>query len=560
VVVTDVLAPGLIYAGHTSNRGTFTPSSGNWAVGTLAAGETATLSLTAEVSRPGPLTSTARRTASDIVDPDPANDAATATVTGQEADVRVGVAADSGRVAVGTRVTLRVTAQNRGPSDATGVRMMDKLPTGLEFVSADASAGVYDPVSGAWNVGRLPVGATATLAISATVSRAGEITDSAVRSRGDQPEPNPARAAASATVVGESADVALAITADTARPNVGDRVTLTVSAVNYGPSRATGLRVSDQLPAGLTPVLATTSAGVYDPASGMWSLPSLADGATATLRLVANVTRSGPLVMTARRVAEDQADPTAGDDAASVAVTGQAADIALSQTVDNPTPDLNGTEIITLTVTDAGPSAATGVRVYDSPAPGLTYVSSRSSQGAFDPRTGVWTVGNLVAGASATLHIGATVVQPGPTTNDAAAWADQPDPTPANNTAAVAITSRLADVSITRTVDNPEPRLGSMITFTTTASNAGPEAATGVRISGDLPVGLTYVSVAASQGAYDPETGVWAVGSLASGSTATLTVRAWIDLPGPLVSMSRESQDEPSRRPNPVAGVSVRAP
>jgi uncharacterized repeat protein (TIGR01451 family) len=557
VVVTDVLTPGLTYAEHTSSRGVYSASSGNWTVGALAAGESATLRLTVDVTRPGLLTSTVRRTASDVADTNPANDIAVATVTGQEAAVSVAVAASSDQVAVGGQVLLRVNAQNHGPSDASGVRVIDQLPTGMTFVSASPSVGIYDPVSGDWDVGGLPVGATATLAITARVTRAGDIIDSASRSHIDQPDANPTGERASITVTGESADVALAIAADTTNPNLGDRVAVTVTAVNYGPSQATGLKVGDQLPAGLALVSVTTSAGVYDPRTGTWSLAGLADGASATLSLVATVTRTGPLVDVARKVAEDQADPTSADDAVSITLTGQAADIALSQTVDNPAPNLNGRATITVTVTDLGPSTASGVRVSDSPAPGLAYAASQASQGAYDPRTGVWSVGDLAVGGSASLRLGVTVTQPGPISNEAWASSSQPDPSLANNSAVLTIASPRADVSITRTVDNPEPRLGSMITFTTTAFNAGPESATGVRVTGALPAGLTFVSASAGQGDYDRATGVWTVGSLASGSMATLTVQAWMDLPGPFVSTSRESQDQPNLHPNPIATVSV---
>ena len=67
----------------------------------------------------------------------------------------------------------------------------------------------------------------------------------------------------------------------------------------------------------------------------------------------------------------------------------------------------------------AGFSTATGVQAKDLLPAGLTYVSSVASQGSFNSGTGVWTVGTLAGGASATLKItvtaSATVAAPPPT-------------------------------------------------------------------------------------------------------------------------------------------------
>lgn len=73
----------------------------------------------------------------------------------------------------GDTVTYTLTVTNTGPDAATGVVVTDKLPAGLTFVSHNGvSPGVYDAVTGEWNVGTVEVGEAnaVTLQITATVN------------------------------------------------------------------------------------------------------------------------------------------------------------------------------------------------------------------------------------------------------------------------------------------------------------------------------------------------------------------------------------------------------
>ena len=83
-----------------------------------------------------------------------------------------------------------------------------------------------------------------------------------------------------------------------------------------------------------------------------------------------------------------------------------------------------------------------------------------------------------------------------------------------------------ADLSLTKTVDNRQPAVGSQVTFTVTLHNDGPLTATGVEVTDKLPSGYAFERATASQGSYDSNTGVWSVGTLARGANATLQLKA----------------------------------
>ena len=85
--------------------------------------------------------------------------------------------------------------------------------------------------------------------------------------------------------------------------------------------------------------------------------------------------------------------------------------------------------------------------------------------------------------------------------------------------------SASADIEITKTTDNLEPKVGETFNFTVTVTNNGPATASGLKVTDSVPAGLTYVSSTASTGtSYSSGTGIWDIGALADGATATLTI------------------------------------
>ncbi|MGO4877593.1 hypothetical protein ACEN2P_13420 [Pedobacter psychrotolerans] len=85
------------------------------------------------------------------------------------------------------------------------------------------------------------------------------------------------------------------------------------------------------------------------------------------------------------------------------------------------------------------------------------------------------------------------------------------------------------DRSITKTVNVAYPELNSNVVFTLKAENLGNGNAVGVSVTDLLPNGFTYVSNVAPQGtSYDPASGVWTIGDLASNTSISLTITAQV--------------------------------
>nr|MDP9122676.1 DUF11 domain-containing protein [Acidobacteriota bacterium] len=218
----------------------------------------------------------------------------------------------------------------------------------------------------------------------------------------------------------------------------------------------------------------------------------------------------------------------AGTTAQVVPVQGtQSADLAVTKGMAPSNPTLGQNATFTLTVSNAGPNAATGVTVSDPLPSGLTYVSDDGG-GAYSTGTGLWTVGSLAVGGSATLHIVATVGSTGPIDNVARiASSSLLDPNPANNQSKVTVAApRSADVALTMGVSSPTVLVGQPVTFNFSLQNKGGDSAYSVNLHeafAGFPT-LAPSGSTASTGVFNPATGMWTLSSMAKGGTATLGV------------------------------------
>ena len=104
------------------------------------------------------------------------------------------------------------------------------------------------------------------------------------------------------------ADLSLTKVVDATNAVAGDVVTFTVTIMNDGPSDATGVEVTDQLPGGYTYIVAMESQGTYDENTGVWMVGDLANEASASLEIMATVTGVDDYVNLAQITASDQDD------------------------------------------------------------------------------------------------------------------------------------------------------------------------------------------------------------------------------------------------------------
>ena len=540
--ITDQLPAGVTYVsddgGAAYNSGT-----GLWTIGTLNNGATATLNITATVdvgTSGNTITNTITVVSADQTDSNTtADDPSEDIVVGNEADLVTGKTVNNGTPNEGDTIIYTLTLTNNGPAQATNLSITDQLPAGVTYVSDDG-AGAYVSGTGLWMIGTLNNGATATLNITATVdvgTSGTTITNTITVVSADQTDSNTTADDPSEDItVGNDADLVTGKTVNNGTPNEGDTIVYTLTLTNNGPAQATNLSITDQLPAGVTYV-SDDGAGAYVSGTGLWTIGTLNNGATATLNITATVdvgTSGTTITNTITVVSADQTDSnTTADDPSEDIVVGNDADLVTGKTVDNNAPNEGDTIIYTLTLTNNGPAQATNLSITDLLPAGVTYVSDDGA-GAYVSGTGLWTIGTLNNGATATLNITATVdagTSGSTITNTiTVVSADQTDSnTTADDPSEDITVGNGADLITGKTVDNGTPNEGDTIVYTLTLTNSGPNQATNLSITDQLPAGVTYVSDDGA-GAYVSGTGLWTIGTLNNGATATLNITATVDV------------------------------
>ena len=201
----------------------------------------------------------------------------------------------------------------------------------------------------------------------------------------------------------------------------------------------------------------------------------------------------------------------------------KAADLQISKTVNNTHPNYHNSIIWTIKAKNNGPSNATGVKVTDLLPTGLQIISFNTTQGTYNPTTGIWTIGNLNAWCQAILNITAKVNTTNTCiTNYANITGCEYDPCPTNNNANASICIPAKSSLYLKTIA-PTKCLGltdiAKITFK--VGNRGPNHAENTVFTWTIPEGMEYVSATVDQGtvAYNPATRTitWNLGNVAVG-------------------------------------------
>jgi uncharacterized repeat protein (TIGR01451 family) len=479
----------------------------------LSAAATGTLSNTATVS-------------SAVTDPTPGNNSATDSDTiAASADLAVTKTDGVTTATPGGSVTYTITASNAGPSNATGATVADTFPASLTCTwTCAGAAGGTCTTGGSGNLNdtvSLPSGGSVTYSATCSLSAAatGTLSNTAtVSAPAGVTDPTPGNnSATDSDTIAASADLGITKTDGVTTATAGGSVTYTITASNAGPSNATGATVADTFPASLTATWTCAGAGGGTcTASGSGNINdtvNLPSGASVIYTVSATIANgaSGALTNTATVTAPaGVTDPNPGNDSATdIDALGASADLGITKTDGVTTATPGGAVTYTITASNAGPSNATGATVADTFPASLTCTwtcaglaggtCTASGSGNINDTVNLPSGGSVAYTASCSLSAAAT----GTLSNTAtvSAPAGVTDPTPGNNSATDSDTiAANADLGITKTDGVTTATAGGSVTYTITASNAGPSNATGATVADTFPASLTATWTCAGAG------------------------------------------------------------
>jgi large repetitive protein len=475
---------------------------------------------------------------------------------------------------VGDVVTFTIQVSNAGPDAATNLEIEDYLPLGYSSINSIAGGGIYLNDTITWSIDTLLAGAdssfTFTAKVNAPTGAANEYKNTTQVTKvdqfdsdstpdnddGDQSEDDEA----SSTINQQVADLSLTKTVSNNTPNVGDVVTFTIQVSNAGPDAATNLEIEDYLPIGYSSINTITGGGIYLNDTITWSIDTLLAGADSSFTFTAKVNAPTGVANDYKNTTQvtkvDQFDSDSTpdnddgdqseDDEASSTINKQVADLSLTKTVSNSTPNVGDVVTFTIQVSNAGPDAAMNLEIEDYLPLGYSSINSITGGGIYLNDTITWSIDTLLAGADSSFTFTAKVNAPTGAANEyknttQVTKVDQfdGDSTPNNDDgdqseddeASATINQQIADLSLTKTVSSNTPNVGDIVTFTITVNNAGPSIATNVKLADYLPIGYSTIGNITGGGVYLNDTIKWNIATLAVGKDSSLTFTAKVNAP-----------------------------
>ena len=529
VTVTDQLPSGFSFETHSISSGTcsFDAESRvlDCEIPSLGADDTVVISLNGTVtSGSGELFNSATASSGEN-DSDSSNNTGVVTTEIVQPDLAVTKSDSVDPVTTGTALTYTVTVLNNGSGPATNVAIVDALPAGVDLISSSLPGATCTPLNTQLSciLPSLAPGANAVLTIETLVFATDGVLTNSVSATADETDANPSDNTASEETTVAQADLAVTKSASAEPAVTGADLDYVIQVTNNGPHPATGVELADILPVGTS--YQGASVGFCSEVNGVvqCAVGALAAGQTVPITLTVRVDALESPISNNVSVSGDQTDPNLDNNSATVNSTvTQVTDLSLTKT-GAPNPIRQGdSPTFSITVTNNGPSDATGVTVDDVIPSAFFYEEfyfpatvspAGSGSCSYNSSLGLVTCifPSIPSGESRIVTIPTSFAEGGgaPTIdNTATVSGNETDPDLTNNSSTFTFQQAQADLSIS-IVDNPDPVTQSnSLDYTVTILNAGPDSATNIYhsvfFSPDTSSDLTIDSVKPTQGTCTP--------------------------------------------------------
>ena len=434
-------------------------------------------------------------------------------------------------------ITYTITVVNNGPDASTDVVVKDIWPAnGLKFIT---STGTYNPATGIWNVGELGSNEIATLTITAKTTAVGKF-ENKVSVNGTGYDSNLSNNNASVNITVPDC-VILNITKVATggivseEPNkeviAGEKITYTVIVSNYGPSVATNVYLTDLFNADELLNMEYNSNGNWVKYNNGIALGDIDVNEAVMILFRATVNHSTRgLINNTVKITTDIKDARGNFEANETV-----------KAIDNSTLVINKTSNVdainpgdlfnyTIVITAEGSSDSLGVILTDKldqsllDAQNAVFYVNGNYVGKWN---GSYNIGTLKTGNSVTVTIEVKALNSANKDifNKAIVENEEGFINESNKTVHV----NTVDLTVNKTSDKVTYKYLDNVIYTIVVTNHGSDDSFNVTVRDMLPNTLRFIS---ASGNYDPVTGIWFIGHLAKGQSATLTITAQAIFPG----------------------------
>lgn len=585
--ITDALPANTTFVSAT-NGGAVSGNTVVWSNLTIPASGFTTVSVTVQINNPLPAGSVIANVAyetgnsvppcpgpstSCVVTQTAPNVSLTKTLTGN-------TSATPGEASPNASLTYTVTATNTGSTAATGYGISDAVPANTSFVSA-TSGGTLSGNIVNWTNLTVPANGSVSVSVTdkvAAVIPAGVTSISNVAYQtGNSVPPCPGTSPSCVTTPTVS-DLVLTKTLTGNSGTMpgfatgGAQLTYTITVQNIGGSSATGVVVDEKVPANTTYDSTGSSPWSCANGSGAGTLclsPSqtLAAGATLTLTFVIDVVDPIPAGVTSigNSAALGTPPPPCVANSPACVVIPTPSDLIVTKKLTHESGTQPGiaepgeTLTYTITVQNAGGSAATNVSVNEMVPTHTTFTSAGSSTWSCANGSAAGTACSIIepsiaANTTTTVTFAIIVDNPIPAgvvsiANAVAANAPAPSCTTPSTTCV--ITPTASNVTLMKTLtghQGPNAAVvtaGDLLTYSIVATNSGGASASAVQIDEQVPMYTNYVAAGSSAWscANNSAGGTpcsFTIASLGAGKSQTLTfvIRAESPLPAGATSIA----------------------
>jgi uncharacterized repeat protein (TIGR01451 family) len=470
-------------------------------------------------------------------DPDMVNNTdAVNTVIEAEIDLEVIKSSDRPLALAGTELVYTLEVSNSGPAEATGVVLVDNLPTGTEFLAVTTTQGSCAHLDNivTCELGEIPPLASAAVTLTVMV---GEdvvgLLNNGVALTAVEFDRNLENNMDQAVVTVESeADLAVFLS-DTPDPVLaGNTLLYELIVENLGPSIAVDVLLIDLLSVGVDFISVETDTGLCSHDGGVLScdlgLMFAGEVAAIQLEVLVNPLARG-ILWSEASVSATSPDPLLVNNIVTQETTVEAQSDLSVQLEASPNPVVAGGALVySAQVENMGPSTAAGVALFEELPSGAIFRSEDS-----DPRCSI--AGALLTCELGTLESGAlteviTVVDVDPSQREALVTraqvgGDEFDPDFGNNMdEQITDIYAEADLQVEKT-DDPDPVLAGMtLIYQITVTNNGPSTATDVLVVDELPAAVLFESSLSSTGCLDQGAIECVIDAILPGESAVLDI------------------------------------